>query len=260
MADDSGVPEVQLSPQVDSQGRGPQHYVPSPRPQFPKPPHRTPRQIADVASVLGSPPDEITPGVHEAHTLLFNEYDSVRWDLQVSEGRTAHLQDQLDRHDYLPVLNRRALLRQIKRTAAHVQETGASSTLVYFRLTGAEEMKGCHGLAAYQTAMAAMADTISAHLRQEDLLGVFDGADVVVIFSMADPKMAAAISDAIEKAIGRYPADAAGGGFPTGAAWRAHPITADITPEAIVAAAETALRSDRPSEPAALRGIDLLRR
>ena len=69
--------------------------------------------------------------------------------------------------------------------------------------------------------MAAIADTISAHLRAEDLLGVFDGADFVVIFSMADPKMAAAISDAIEKAIGRYQADGAGGGFPTGALWRA---------------------------------------
>ena len=122
MADDSGVPEVQLSPQVDSQGRGTHSYAPSPQPQFPKPPHRTPRQIADVASVLRIPAGEITPGVHEALTLLFNEYDSVRWDLQVSEGRTAHLQDPLDRHDYLPVLNRRALLRQIKRTAAHVQQ------------------------------------------------------------------------------------------------------------------------------------------
>ena len=49
-----------------------------------KPDPRSPDQVKDATIVLGVPKDEFTPRVHEAMTLVFNEMDSLRWELEVA--------------------------------------------------------------------------------------------------------------------------------------------------------------------------------
>ncbi|MGF1639888.1 MAG: hypothetical protein ACFCUO_02970, partial [Rhodospirillales bacterium] len=62
---------------------------------------------------MGIAADELTPAVERALKSVMGEYDRVRRELESSRDREVHLQTLADADPFLPVLGRRALIREI---------------------------------------------------------------------------------------------------------------------------------------------------
>ena len=84
--------------------------------------------VEDVAFIMGIPIDELTPKIEEALKFIMGEFDRVRHELDLCRDRETHLQTLADVHPVLPVLNRRALMRELnvvlqRAAKAHTENT-----------------------------------------------------------------------------------------------------------------------------------------
>lgn len=151
-----------------------------------KPEARTSRQIADVASVMGIPASELTQRVEEALSLVMNELDRVRWELEISQQHEARLQALADAHSILPLLNRRAFFAQIVRLSEHAIRTGTEAILIHVRITNAGAITNEHGILVRDKALTAAAQTIVRSLREIDVAGEMGLGDFGIIQSLSD--------------------------------------------------------------------------
>ncbi|MDA0240157.1 MAG: GGDEF domain-containing protein [Proteobacteria bacterium] len=204
MADSPSVSEIHPTTAIDSHG---QRRQPDGckrgegKPVFPQPRERTPRQISDVASVLGIPAAEMTPRLHEAMTILFNDYDRVRWDLQISEQHAFRLAQEADEHSVLPILNRRAFIREVHRVIDYIRAEERFSCLLYICLSDALDIKGTQGLAAFEEFLKSSWGLIREQLEEIDIIGLIDPADFAILLNMLTREQAAAKGRQIAEAL-----------------------------------------------------------
>src|SRR5882724_12368331 len=71
--------------------------------------------VAPTASVLGIPEDEFTPRVRDAIMGLMGEVDSLRRELTQTRQRLEDVEKTADQDGMLPLLNRRAFVRELTR-------------------------------------------------------------------------------------------------------------------------------------------------
>ena len=71
--------------------------------------------VAATASVLGIPEAEFTPRVRDAIMTLMGEVDSLRRELDKTRTRLDEVEEAADRDQLLPLLNRRAFVRELTR-------------------------------------------------------------------------------------------------------------------------------------------------
>ena len=69
----------------------------------------------DVSSVLGIPEAEFTPRVRDAVMKLMAEVDRLRQELEAMKRRLDKAEEEADQDGLLPVLNRRAFVREMTR-------------------------------------------------------------------------------------------------------------------------------------------------
>src|SRR6185503_4904858 len=84
------------------------------------------------ASVLGIPEEEFTPRVRDAIMTLMHEVDRLRREVEQTRGRLDELARTADQDMLLPILNRRAFVREITRFTAFMERHGTTSSLIYF--------------------------------------------------------------------------------------------------------------------------------
>jgi diguanylate cyclase (GGDEF)-like protein len=146
----------------------------------------TTRSVVDVASVLGMSVVELPPAVQEAITALIEEVEHLREEADQVRRHESFLIGEADRHPVLPVLNRRAFLRQLARLIDMSERAQMPGSLLYLHVGGIERLRVVHGLAASDAALVAIADTIRADLRQTDLVGYLDGGDFAVALAVTE--------------------------------------------------------------------------
>ena len=93
----------------------------------------------DSAEFLGITAVEMTPAVTAAVQNLLSEIDELRGEVGRLKGRLAEVEDLADRDALTPLLNRRALLRELARIRTFSQRYGSPASLVYFDL---DDLKG----------------------------------------------------------------------------------------------------------------------
>lgn len=237
MADSPSVSEIHPTAPLEPRG---QRRQPDGRkrgegnPVFPQPQERTPRQISDVASVLGIPAAEMTPHIHEAMTILFNDYDRVRWDLQISEQHAVRVEQEADGHAILPILNRRAFIREVHRVIEYLQSKERFSCLLYICLADGLEIKKTQGLAAFESLLKKSCGLVQDRLEEVDIIGAIDPADFAILLNMVTPEQAAAKGQEITETL------AAGA---IGATWAVIPVDPRADSEALLYAAESEARN-----------------
>ena len=150
-----------------------------------RPQKRSADAVLDAASVMGIPRAELSPRVLEALTIILHEMDELRWDLEVSRERERHLERLADAHAVLPVLNRRAFMRELAKTIRHVENTQTPSTLIYISIVDIDQVKRTLGLDARDTVLNHIAELLLGDLREIDLVGEIAG-DLAVILNLAD--------------------------------------------------------------------------
>lgn len=157
-------------------------------------PAAAPRQISDTASIMGIPEAELTPKVRDALMTLMGEVDQLRRELQSVKGRLERTQQEADTDTLVPVLNRRAFVRELSRMISFSERYGTPASLVFIDLNNFKAVNDTYGHAAGDAVLEYVARQLVEHVRESDVVGRIGGDEFAVILAQAPE------ADAIEKA------------------------------------------------------------
>lgn len=195
----------------------------------------------DSVGFLGVSQAELTPAVQSALQTLLIEIEDLRGEVARLKARLAEAERLADRDALTPVLNRRAFLRELSRTAAYCQRYEVPASVVYFDLDGFKAVNDRYGHAAGDAALTTVADRLIANIRESDILGRMGGDEFALILVQSDQATATAKASALAAAVEREPFSYGDWTAPVRLSFGVREISADIDPEALLADADTAM-------------------
>jgi diguanylate cyclase (GGDEF)-like protein len=196
---------------------------------------------ADSTEFLGIAEPELTPAVRGAVQTLLGEIDDLRGEVGRLKAQLAEIENLADRDALTPLLNRRALLRELSRIRTFAQRYGSPASLVYFDL---DDLKGVNdrlGHAAGDAALTAVAERLLANVRESDIVGRMGGDEFAVILAQTDHATAEAKAVALARAIEAEPLQFGDWSAPLHISWGVREITREAEPETLVAEADAAM-------------------
>jgi diguanylate cyclase (GGDEF)-like protein len=140
----------------------------------------------DVASVLGIPEAEFTPRVRDAIMNLMAEVDRLRQELEAVKQRLDTAETEADQDGLVPVLNRRAFVREMSRIMSFGERYDLAASLIYVDLDGFKAVNDTYGHAAGDAALMHVANLLIANVRESDVVGRLGGDEFGVILAKAD--------------------------------------------------------------------------
>lgn len=143
-------------------------------------------RVGDVSSVLGIPEAEFTPRVRDAILTLMAEVDRLKGELDLTRERLEAVQAVADQDSLLPVLNRRAFVREMSRIISFGERYDLTASLIYFDLDGFKEVNDTHGHAAGDAVLKHVAQVLTDNVRGSDVVGRLGGDEFGVILAKAD--------------------------------------------------------------------------
>jgi diguanylate cyclase (GGDEF)-like protein len=195
----------------------------------------------DQASFMGVAEAELTPAVRAAIQTLLGEVEDLRGEVSRLKARLAEIETLADRDALTPLLNRRALMRELGRVRTFAQRYGAVASLVYFDLDDLKSVNDRFGHAAGDACLKAVADRLLANVRDGDVVGRMGGDEFAVILVQADRATAEAKAATLARAVEADPLRFGDWSAPLHVSWGVREITQDVEPEALVAEADAAM-------------------
>jgi diguanylate cyclase (GGDEF)-like protein len=202
---------------------------------------RGPGQPVDTTAFLGLSPTELTPTVNAAVQTLLGEIDDLRAEVGRLKARLLETEGLADRDALTPLLNRRALVRELGRIRTFAQRYGAPASLVYFDLDDLKGVNDRFGHAAGDAAIRAVAERLVANVRESDIVGRMGGDEFAVILVQADQTTAEGKAAQLARAIEAEPLRFGDWSAPLHVSWGVRAITTEAEPEALVADADAAM-------------------
>lgn len=196
---------------------------------------------ADAASIMGVPEAELTPNVQRALLSLMGEVDQLRKETERLRGRVRELENLADHDVLLPVLNRRAFLREVGRALALAERHNAPSTLIYIDLNGFKAINDSYGHAAGDAALHHVAGLLASHVRETDAIGRLGGDEFGLVLTLTNEDGALAKAEELAALIENTPFRHEGHDLRIGAAWGSHALAAGNRPEDAIAKADAAM-------------------
>jgi diguanylate cyclase (GGDEF)-like protein len=195
----------------------------------------------DTTTFLGITEPEMTPAVKEAVQTLLTEIEDLRGEVARLKSKLAEAEDIADRDALTPLLNRRALVRELGRIRTFAQRYGTAASLVYFDLDDLKGVNDRFGHAAGDAALKAVADRLLASVRESDIVGRMGGDEFAVILVQADQAVAEAKAASLARAIEAEPLHFGDWSAPLHVSFGVREITQDAEPEALIAEADAAM-------------------
>jgi diguanylate cyclase (GGDEF)-like protein len=161
--------------------------------------------VSDSATFLGLGEADLTPAVQAALTGLLAEVDELRKEVGRLKARLTEAEGLADQDGLTPLLNRRAFMRELRRVLTFAQRYGGPASLVYFDLDGFKAVNDRFGHAAGDLALKAVAERLSANVRESDIVGRLGGDEFGVILVQADVSAALAKAAALAAVIENDP-------------------------------------------------------
>lgn len=199
------------------------------------------RRTSDTASIMGVPEAELTPNVQRALLTLMGEVDQLRKETEALRAKVRDLESLADRDVLLPVLNRRAFLREVSKALSLAERHDAPSALVYFDLNGFKIINDSYGHAAGDQALRVVADTLSSQLRDTDAVGRLGGDEFGVVLVLTPVEAAERKARELADAIAAAPIHFEDLTLHLKAAWGVQALESGITAEAAMAEADAAM-------------------
>jgi diguanylate cyclase (GGDEF)-like protein len=196
---------------------------------------------ADTTAFLGLTEADLTPAVRAAVQTLLTEVDDLRGEVARLKSRLAEVEDLADRDGLTPLLNRRAFLRELSRIRTFSQRYGSPASLVYFDLDDFKSVNDRFGHAAGDAALQTVAERLTAHVRESDIVGRLGGDEFAVILVQADEATAQAKAAALARDLERAPLQFGDWSAPLHLSYGVCEISPDLEPEAIVHRADSAM-------------------
>jgi len=204
--------------------------------------------VGPSASVLGIPEAEFTPKVRDAIMGLMNEVDTLRRELAQTRTRLDEAEKTADQDAMLPLLNRRAFVRELTRTIAVTGRYNTPASLIYFDLNHLKKTNDTYGHAAGDAVLAHFADVLVAHVRDSDCVGRLGGDEFGVLLSHADQDRALKKADVLATALKDSPTQWNGHSIPVSFAYGAFELKSDDNPDVAMARADQAMYVQKKSQ------------
>jgi diguanylate cyclase (GGDEF)-like protein len=206
----------------------------------------------DAASFLGVPEAELTVAVRAAIAGLVVELEDLRAEVRMLKARLAAAESAADQDPLTGLNNRRAFVRELKRTAAFARRHGAPASLIYFDLDGLKDINDGFGHAAGDAALKAVAQRLSAHVRESDVVGRLGGDEFAVILLHADQAQAEIKARTLAEAVEAEPLAVAAADLSLRVSHGVRQVDPAQDPEAMIAAADAAMFGTKRGRRAAL--------
>jgi len=150
--------------------------------------NQTPGVAASDTLDLG---DETIPEeAQDAIKQLISEIKSLREEIEANNDRIAELETLADRDPLVPVVNRRAFVREISRAKAYAERYGGTNCLLYLDIDGMKQLNDLHGHATGDAALMTLADILQQNVRASDLVGRLGGDEFGILLAQAGRKTA----------------------------------------------------------------------
>jgi len=204
-----------------------------------------------AASVLGIPDSEFTPRVRDAIMGLMQEVDCLRRDLQDTRRRLDEVEKTADQDAMLPLLNRRAFVRELTRYIAFTGRYNTPASLIYFDLNHLKQTNDTLGHAAGDAVLAHFAEVLTGHVRDSDSVGRLGGDEFGVLLSHAGQEQAARKADTLAEALRAAPTLWQGHTIPVSFAYGAFQLHPGDNPDQAMARADQAMYQQKRAARAA---------
>jgi len=135
------------------------------------------------ANSFGIPEGELTPSVRKALISLFRETERLREQVKVANSRLDDATRNADRDALLPILNRRAFVREMNRFIAFTERYGTPSCLVYIDLDGFKAVTDLYGHVAGDAVLRQFTDIILEQIRDTDIFARVGGDEFAIILA-----------------------------------------------------------------------------
>jgi len=205
-----------------------------------------PRSIADVTSVVGLDEADLSPAVRAALSVLMQEVDRLRRELDRSRKRIEHLERLADEDTLVPLANRRAFVRELSRMVSFAERYGLTGSVLYFDVNNLKRINDEHGHAAGDAALMRIAELLLANVRESDVVGRLGGDEFGVILAQADEATAREKAASLAALIAAAPLDWEGKSIPLSVAYGLQPL-AGTADDALNAADRAMYRHKRGS-------------
>ena len=207
--------------------------------------------LATSASVLGIPESEFTPRVRDAIMNLMGEVENLRRELSSTKARLEDVEKAADQDGMLPLLNRRAFVRELTLYIAFAGRYNTPASLVYFDLNYLKKTNDELGHAAGDAVLAHFSQVLSDHVRDSDSVGRLGGDEFGVLLSHANQEQASKKADALAEALKASPTQWNGHSIPVSFAYGAFALKSGDNPDAAMARADQAMYAQKKLQRAA---------
>jgi len=197
------------------------------------------------ASVLGITEAEFTPRVRDAIMGLMNEVDNLRRELAQTRVRLDEAEKTADQDHMLPLLNRRAFVRELTRYIAFADRYNTPASLIYFDLNNLKLTNDTFGHAAGDAVLMQFSKVLLAHVRETDCVGRLGGDEFAILLSHATHEHALRKADTLADAVQAQPAEWGSHTIPVSFAYGAFELKAGDNADAAIARADEAMYAQK---------------
>ena len=205
------------------------------------------RTVGEVATFLGIPEVELTPAVREGLSKLMAEVDRLRRDNEEKDRRISYLERLADEDPLMPILNRRAFVRELSRMMAFTERYGGISSVVFFDVDGMKAINDSHTHAAGDEALTHVANTLLRNVRGSDVVGRLGGDEFGVLLVQADQAAANGKGASLAEKISSTPFEHEGKSLTVSVSYGAFAFSGVGEPDEILNAADRAMYARKRS-------------
>jgi diguanylate cyclase (GGDEF)-like protein len=195
----------------------------------------------DNPMLLGIPRAEFTTSVRRAIWVLLGEARNLRGELERTRGLLRSAERAIDRDHLLPVLNRRAFVRELDRQIASALRYATPASLAYVDIDGLKLTNDTHGHACGDAVLVHFSSILVSALRSSDLVGRLGGDEFGIVLLHADEKQAESTCVRINNTLGANPLAWQDKTIPIRVAFGVVQLTDGMNAEAAIAAADAAM-------------------
>jgi diguanylate cyclase (GGDEF)-like protein len=203
------------------------------------------------ASVLGIPESEFTPRVRDAIMGLMGEVDNLRRELSQTRARLDEAEKTADQDQLLPLLNRRAFVRELTRYIAFSGRYNTPASLIYFDLNQFKQINDTKGHAAGDAVLRHFAETLLGHVRDSDCVGRLGGDEFGVLLTHANQEQALNKADVLAAALRATPPVWNGSAIPVSFSYGAFELKSGDNADLAMARADEAMYAQKRAGKAA---------
>jgi len=201
--------------------------------------------VAATATVLGIPEAEFTPRVRDAIMTLMGEVDTLRQEISHMRARLEEAERTADQDHLLPLLNRRAFVRELMRYIAFTERYGTPASLIYFDLDGFKLVNDSFGHAAGDAALEHFASILLANVRDSDVVARLGGDEFGILLSHANQDQAHKKADQLARALNESHAMWQGREIPVSFSYGAFELKAGEDAATAIARADEAMYAQK---------------